>query len=120
MLLAQNSRKFLRQEVGRFRLSDQNNKKGNDNRGKKQGWLLVMITTLLTSFIVLGMLQFSEDATTKEISYSEFLKMVDDGEVEEVVFESEKYTIIPKKEEKNNLLDSIGITYYTGIVEERL
>ncbi len=99
--------------------NNQENKKGNDNRGKKQGWILVMVTTLLTSFIVLGMLQFSQDATTKEISYSEFLQMVDDGKVEEVVFESEKYTIIPKKdEEKNSLIDNIGITYYTGIVED--
>ena len=47
--------------------NNQENKKGNDNRGKKQGWILVMVTTLLTSFIVLGMLQFSQDATTKEI-----------------------------------------------------
>ncbi len=99
--------------------NNQENKKGNDNRGKKQGWILVMVTTLLTSFIVLGMLQFSQDATTKEISYSEFLEMIDDGKVEEVVFESEKYTIIPKKdEEKNSLIENIGITYYTGIVED--
>ena len=99
--------------------NNQENKKGNDNRGKKQGWILVMVTTLLTSFIVLGMLQFSQDATTKEISYSEFLQMVEEGKVEEVVFESEKYTIIPKKdEEKNSLIENIGITYYTGIVED--
>ena len=99
--------------------NNQENKKGNDNRGKKQGWILVMVTTLLTSFIVLGMLQFSQDATTKEISYSEFLQMVEEGKVEEVVFESEKYTNIPKKdEEKNSLIENIGITYYTGIVED--
>lgn len=99
--------------------NNQDNKKKNDNRGKKQGWLLVLVTTLLTSFIVLGMLQFSQNATTKEISYSEFLQMIDNGEVEEVVFESQQYTIIPKKdEEKNSLIESIGITYYTGIVED--
>ena len=80
--------------------NNQDNKKKNDNRGKKQGWLLVLVTTLLTSFIVLGMLQFSQNATTKEISYSEFLQMIDEGKVEEVVFESQQYTIIPKKEEE--------------------
>ena len=99
--------------------NNQDNKKQNDNRGKKQGWMLVLVTTLLTSFIVLGMLQFSENATTKEISYSEFLEMIEKGEVEEVVFESQQYTIIPKKNEENNsLIESIGITYYTGIVED--
>ena len=55
--------------------NNQDNKNKNDNRGKKQGWMLVLVTTLLTSFIVLGMLQFSQNATTKEISYSEFLQM---------------------------------------------
>ena len=99
--------------------NNQDNKKENDNGGKKQGWLLVMVTTLLTGFIVLGMLQFSQEATTKEISYSEFLQMIDEGKVEEVVFESEKYTIIPKKdEESNNFITGIEITYYTGIVED--
>lgn len=99
--------------------NNQNNKNGNDNRGKKQGWLLVIVSTLLTGFIVLGMLQFSQDATTKEISYSEFLEMIDKGEVEEVVFESQQYTIIPKKEkERNNILNNIRITYYTGIVKD--
>jgi len=99
--------------------NNQDNKNKNDNRGKKQGWMLVLVTTLLTSFIVLGMLQFSQNATTKEISYSEFLQMIDEGKVEEVVFESQQYTIIPKKdEEKNSLIESIGITYYTGIVED--
>lgn len=99
--------------------NNQNNKNGNDNRGKKQGWLLVIVSTLLTGFIVLGMLQFSQDATKKEISYSEFLEMIDKGEVEEVVFESQQYTIIPKKEkEKTNILNNIRITYYTGIVKD--
>lgn len=100
--------------------NNQNNNQNNkDNRGKKQGWFLVVITTLITGFIVLGMMQFSQKATTKEISYSEFLEMIDKGEVEEVVFESQKYTITPKREEdKNNILSNIGITYYTGIVED--
>ena len=84
--------------------NNQDNKKKNDNRGKKQGWLLVLVTTLLTSFIVLGMLQFSQNATTKEISYSEFLQMIDEGKVEEVVFESQQYTIIPKKEEEKLII----------------
>ncbi len=99
--------------------NNQGNKNGNDNRGKKQGWFLVIITTLITGFLVLSMLQFSQDATTKEISYSEFLTMIDEGKVEEVIFESTKYTIVPKKEEtKNNILGGITITYYTGIVED--
>lgn len=97
-----------------------NNKNNKNNKGNKQGWILVVITTLITTFLVVGMLQLSQDVTTKEISYSEFLKMVDDGEIEKVVIESERYAITPKKEEEqeNPLLGKIEVTYYTGIMED--
>lgn len=97
-----------------------NNKNNKNNKGNKQGWILVVITTLITTFLVVGMLQLSQDVTTKEISYSEFLKMVDDGEIEKVVIESERYAITPKKDEEqeNPLLGKIEVTYYTGIMED--
>ena len=98
--------------------NNRNNK--NNNKGNKQGWILVAITTLITTFLVVGMLQLSQDVTTKEISYSEFLKMVDDGEIEKVVIESERYAITPKEDDKqeNPLLGKIEMTYYTGIMED--
>ena len=100
--------------------NNNNNKNNKNNKGNKQGWILVVITTLITTFLVVGMLQLSQDVTTKEISYSEFLKMVDDGEIEKVVIESERYAITPKKEEEqeNPLLGKIEMTYYTGIMED--
>ena len=100
--------------------NNNNNKNNKNNKGNKQGWILVVITTLITTFLVVGMLQLSQDVTTKEISYSEFLKMVDDGEIEKVVIESERYAITPKKDEEqeNPLLGKIEVTYYTGIMED--
>jgi cell division protease FtsH len=46
--------------------------------------------------------------------------MVDDGEIEKVVIESERYAITPKKDEEqeNPLLGKIQVTYYTGIMED--
>lgn len=101
-----------------YNKDNQNNR--NHNKGNKQGWILVAITTLITTFLVVGMLQLSQDVTTKEISYSEFLKMVDDGEIEKVVIESERYAITPKEDDKqeNPLLGKIEMTYYTGIMED--
>ena len=100
--------------------NNNNNKNNKNNKGNKQGWILVVITTLITTFLVVGMLQLSQDVTTKEISYSEFLKMVDDGEIEKVVIESERYAITPKKDEEqeNPFLGKIEVTYYTGIMED--
>ena len=94
------------------------NNKNNDNK-KKQSWGLVVLTTLLTAMIVFGILEFSSSATTKEISYSEFLAMVDTGKVEEVVIGTDQITITPKSEESNGLFANFGRkTYYTGIVND--
>lgn len=98
-----------------------NKNKGNNN---KQGWILVIITTLITGFLVIGLMDFAGSSTTKEISYSEFLEMVDEGKVEEVVINSDKLIITPKEEKTENenplsdLLPGSNVTYYTGIVND--
>lgn len=97
-----------------------NNNSNNNKKHNKQGLMLVLITTLLTAFLVFGLMEFVSETTTKEISYNEFLKMVDEGEVEKVVIGSNQLTITPKKEktEGNLLLPGVEITYYTGVVED--
>ena len=96
---------------------NKNNKKNNKNN--MQGWILISVTTILTAFLVLGLLDFANNATTKEISYNEFLDMVEDGEVEEVIIGTDKLTIKPKSETENALLPGITMTYYTGVVEDQ-
>lgn len=94
------------------------NNKNNDKK-KKQSWGLVVLTTLLTAMIVFGILEFSSSATTQEISYSEFLAMVDTGKVEEVLIGTDQITITPKSEDSKGLFANFGRkTYYTGIVED--
>lgn len=98
------------------------NQNNNNHKKNKQGWILVLLTTLITAFLVLGIFEFSGDISSKEITYNEFLTMVEKGEVEEVVIASDKLLITPKKEEKPQsgmtLLDNMEVTYYTGIVED--
>ena len=100
----------------------ENNQNGNKNqKNDKRGWIFVIIVTLITGFLVLTLFDFAGSATSKEISYDEFLKMVDEGKVEEVVISSNQITIIPKSELSQNelgqLLQNFKMTYYTGIVE---
>ncbi len=100
---------------------ENNQNKKNHNKSNKQGWILVMITTLITGFLVLGLMDFAGSATTKEIKYSEFLELVDNGKVAEVVIEEDRLVITPKTEENNllsQLIPGTQITYYTGIVED--
>lgn len=99
--------------------NNQNNKNNkNNNKNNKQGWALVLLTTLITTFLVLGLLDFAGNATTKEISYNEFLAMVEEGEVAEVIIGNEQLTIKPKAETENVLLPGIEMTYYTGVVKD--
>lgn len=96
------------------------NQMDNNKKGNNKGWMLVLITTLVTAFVVFGMMQLSKDVTTKEITYTEFLNMVEDGKVESVVIQSNQYKITPKKE-KNDitpLLGEFSVTYYTGIMDD--
>ena len=98
--------------------NNQNNKNDDNNKRNRLGWVMVVVTTLLTSFLVFGMLELSKGVTTKEISYTEFMEMVDNGEVKEVVIESDKYKIVPADKEDKDILNAIGITYYTGVMED--
>ena len=78
-----------------------NNQNNNKNpKNNKQNWSIIIITTLVTVFLVLGLYSFMQKTTSKEISYSEFLKMLDDKKIEEVVFDTNQLIITPKTEKK--------------------
>ena len=106
------------------RIKMENNQNHNKNdKPDRRGWFLICIITLLVGFLMLTMYDFAKDMTTKEISYDEFLTMVDEGKVKEVVIGHDKLVITPKKEESkypifDQLTKDVTMTYYTGIVED--
>lgn len=116
---------------------DNQNKDNKGPKRGKQGWSVILLTTLITALLVLGLYQFMQDSASKEIPYSQFLKMVDDGKVEKVTIDSDKLIITPKESaektdsasEKDtdsegsgsvfgNGTTVPGVTYYTGIVKD--
>ncbi len=108
----------------------ENNQNHNKNtKPNRRGWLLVLLVTMLVGFAMLTVFDLAKEVTTKEISYDEFLKMVDEGKVKEVVIGSDKLIITPKKEEKKESIfdglmfpsftEDITMTYYTGLVEDQ-
>ena len=60
----------------------------NNNPKNRQGMGIILIATLLMAFIVFSLYSMSGGQTPEEISYSEFLKKVDAGEVKQVRYES--------------------------------
>ena len=96
------------------------NNQNNNKKTNKQGWMVVLLTTIITGFLVFGLMDLVGNTTEKEISYNEFLQMVDEGKVEEVRIGSNQLVITPKQEETNQnfLFPGTKVTYYTGLVED--
>lgn len=95
-------------------MNNQSPNNGNNNNKKNANGQMILLFLLITLVVLFFMSMFSRwqtQMTTKEISYTEFLEMVEEDKVEEVHVTSNSYRITPKKE-KNEL---ISITYYTGI-----
>ena len=101
---------------------DNNQNQNKNKKNDKKGWLLVLITTLITGYLLFSLFSMAGKATTQEISYDEFLTMVEDGRVEEVIIGTDQLTIIPKANASGNewqqLFPGVKITYYTGVVRD--
>ena len=72
-------------------MDNQNNK--NNPNNNRQGWGVILITTLLVTFMVLRFYTLMRGAGPEEISYDKFLDMVDDGKVEVVRLNSSRIYI---------------------------
>ena len=57
---------------------DNQNNKNKNNKNNKQGLSFIILVTLITTILVLALYQFQMTGD-KEVSYDEFLKMVDKG-----------------------------------------
>ena len=103
---------------------NQNNNKNKNQNNDKRGWIMVIATTLITGILFLFLFNKVGSATTKEITYSEFITMVENGKVEKVEIGSDRLTITPKVEHSQNgymqFLQGAKITYYTGLGEGEL
>ncbi|WP_035769340.1 ATP-dependent zinc metalloprotease FtsH [Butyrivibrio sp. NC2002] len=100
-----------------------NSGNGGDNNPKRQNILLLVISALV---IILFMTYFMKAMTSnsnKEVTYSEFIKMLEEEKVESVVIEDDRIHIIPKvsaDEINYNIFSGAAtvITYYTGKAED--
>ena len=60
---------------------DNQNNRNNKNNPKKQpsgDGGVILVTTLLTAFLVMGLFSLMQGSDPQEISYDKFLKMVDE------------------------------------------
>lgn len=94
---------------------DQNNGGNNQNRNPKNKQSLFMFL-VMCSIVMLAWTYFgngTKDASSKEITYSEFLDMVEDKTIAEVEIEGQEMKITPKKQPSKTR----KISYYTYKLE---
>ncbi|MCM1162125.1 MAG: ATP-dependent zinc metalloprotease FtsH [Roseburia sp.] len=102
-----------------------NNGQGPGGNGPQKGQSL-MVLLIASLIVLLGMsyiMRLMTDSSSKEITYDEFLDMVEAGKVESVVITSDKINITPKEEKKQEEESIFApqpqtTTYYTGIVND--
>jgi len=93
-----------------------NNQGGGNNRTPRLAPMLVALLVVL--LIISYFTRALSSATNKEIPYTEFIEMLNNGEVESVFLDADKININPVvPEETNPYMQKVQITYCTGYVE---
>ena len=105
------------------------NNNGPGNNGgpgkdpRKQNVIMFVIAALISLLLVSSFVSLITGGSEKELTYNEFIGMVEEGKVESVVIGSDRIYIEPKTEQEiqSPLLYLYGmkpsVTYYTGRIE---
>ena len=94
---------------------DQNQNKGPNNEGpKNKQSLLILLISIMVVLVCVNMLTRMTGGASNEIPYSDFIEMLENGEVESVVIQSSSLEITPRVQH------SMGIqsTFYTVPTED--
>ena len=85
----------------------------------RQNLMMILVAALVTLVCMSFFMRMLSGVSSQEISYNEFLEMVEEGRVERVEIGDSQITIIPKSDNGNNpFLQQPEITYYTGLVQD--
>lgn len=107
-----------------------NNRNGNNNSGsgpggtgtntpRGQNVMFLLLAALIVLLVMSYFMRTMSGSTSREITYNEFLDMVEAGEVEKVVISSEKITITPKMPASaDGQMEYTPRTYYTGVMRD--
>ncbi len=105
---------------------------GHNGQGKKPGLMFILMVALFTVMMVSLILNMLGGNGESEVTYTEFIRMVEEGKVESVEISADLSTLVIKtkgaaKEDApqlpdwyiyGNLLSKSGEVYYTGYVND--
>ena len=95
--------------------NNRDNRNGNNNNKKPKNVNLIVfvIIAAVITFIGITMLNsMLKNATYKEISYNQFIEMVNNDQVKKVALEQDRILITPTDDtQENNGVNKLGYTY---------
>ena len=97
-----------------------NNNKNKDPNHNRQGWGIILVTTLLVTFMVMGLYSMMQGSGPEQISYDKFLSLIDEGDVQEVSLNSDRIYITLTDEARQKELQETGRTGNPGNVWSQL
>ena len=92
---------------------ENNNNKPDAGKNQNRRSIIICLVAALGMFLIFSFMNNQvEKASNKEITYDQFIKMLNDGQIESVVLDSDRIEITPRAQ-GSTLYE---ITYYTGII----
>lgn len=89
---------------------DNNNNKRKNNMPNRMFIIITLLAALLIWYMGSMVYRQLEESTNIEITYDEFMNMLEKGEVKSVEAQADRLMITPKEQPNT----ALGITYYTG------
>ena len=97
-----------------------NNNRNKDPNHNRQGWGIILVTTLLVTFMVMGLYSMMRGSGPEEISYDKFLSMLEDKKVQEVNLSSDRIYITLTDEARQEEFEESGQAGNPGNVFSQL
>lgn len=99
---------------------------GSGKDPKKQSAILFLVASLITLLLMSSFMKLLSGETEREITYNEFIQMLEDKKVDSVQISTDRILITPKTEESREPQSFLFygysqaplVTYYTGKIED--
>ncbi len=97
---------------------------GDGRDPKRQSIILFLVAALVTLLMMSSFMKLMAGETEREISYNEFIRMLEAGEISSVQIGTDRVTITPKAEPNSGAMGfymyggASQVIYYTGKIEE--
>jgi cell division protease FtsH len=93
---------------------DNNNKKNKGGMPNRFAIIIILIVSLIIWYMISLLSDQVKESTNIEVTYDEFIDMVETGKLKSVDFKADRITFVPIDQPNS----AFNITYYTGNIRD--